>query len=92
MDPTLGIRLRVETQAARARRGNARGTAVACEVSLCEYLDEGVLSMALDGARVADTGGFEGTVGRGRRGVASQTGEHVLAECAERFGAVLNAL
>lgn len=92
MYTTFGIRVRVDTEAAGLLGGESRGAAVASEVALLKDLNQLVLTMALNRARVADAGGRE--VGRGvRRGrVACQAGENVLAQGAEWLGAILDAL
>lgn len=72
--------LLVIAQSARALFGNTRRAAIACEVSLLEYLDEFVLSVALDGASVANTSGFP-VIAFGcvrRRRVARQASEYIL--------------
>ena len=89
---TLGIRLGVDAQVARARFGVSRGTAVAGKVPLGEDLDECVLSVTLDRAGIADTGGIVRVGGvRGRR-IAGQTGEDALTQGTERFRAMFDAL
>jgi hypothetical protein len=92
MDASLSVGLRVDAQVARAGLGKSRGTAVACEVPLSEDLDEGVLAVALDRARIADTSSIVGIRGVGGRGIAGQAGEDALSERAKGVRAVLNTL
>lgn len=89
---TLEVRFGIGAQDAGARGGDAVGSTVACEVALLEDLDEGVLAVALDGARVADAGrGPCVGVGRGWR-VARQAREDVLSQGTEDICAAVNAL
>jgi hypothetical protein len=56
VNASFGIRLWVDAQVAGAGLGVARGAAIAREVSLGEDLDERVVAMALDRARIAHAG------------------------------------
>jgi hypothetical protein len=92
VDAALGIGCWVDAYVAGARRGKAGGTAVAREVALVEYLNEGMLTMALYRASVADTGGIVRVGGVCGRRIAGETCEDALAECTQGFCAVLDAL
>ena len=92
VDAALCVRLGIDAQAAWACLRKARGTTIAREIPLRKDLDERVLSVALDGACVTDTGGIVGIRGiRGRR-VAGEAGEDALAERAQGLCAVFDAL
>ena len=88
----LGVGGWVDTQIAGARRRKPRRAAVAGEIPLVEDLNEGMFAVALDGARVAHSGGVVRIGLVLRRGVARQTCEDALAEGAEWLGTALYTL
>lgn len=92
MDPAAGVRFVIGAEIARARGGYPRGSAVAGEVALLEDLDQGVLAVALDGARIAHASGRPRIRWRRWRRVARQAGKDVLAKGAKDFGAGVNTL
>jgi hypothetical protein len=92
MDPAAGIRFVIGAEIARARGGYPRGSAVAGEVALLEDLDQCVLAVALDRARIAHASGRPRIRRRRWRRVACQACKDVLAEGAENFGAGINTL
>lgn len=88
-----GVGGRVEAQRTWAGLGESGGAAVAGEVPLGEDFDQGVFAMALHGAGVTDPRSIVvGSFGVLGRWIAGQTCEHSLAEGAEWFCAVVDAL
>jgi hypothetical protein len=81
---SLRTGLSVDAQSTGRRGGQAGGSTVTDEVPLVEEFDEGVFTMAGDGAGIADAGRcvWSGWIG-GRR-IAGETGEKTLAQSAER--------
>lgn len=93
VDVASSIRGIIGAKRARSRRGNTFGPAIACEVALLEDLDQCMLSVALDGASVADASGCPDSlvfIFRGR--IASQACENILSKRAKDFRTAVNAL
>lgn len=66
----LGIGRWIQPQRTGRSRGQARGAAIACEIALGKDLDELVLTVALHGTGVADSGSTIRAGRVGGRGVA----------------------
>lgn len=92
MHSSLCICLVVCLQRAGGRGWEARRAAVTGKVALLEYLDERVLAVALDRARVADPRWRPRVGWRRWRRVACQTGKDALSEGSENSRAVVDAL
>lgn len=92
VDAALGVGFRIDAQAARARCGIARGTAIAGEVALVENLNEGVLAVAGNRTGIADASRVIGIGKLLGRWVAGEAGKDTLAEGAQRLGAVFDTL
>lgn len=97
MDSPLCVGFGVDTKAAGTRGGNSCSSAVTGKVSLVEQFNQGMFTVALHGAGIADAGsGINGFLRRRSinlaRWVACQAGKHSLTEAPKRFGAIFNAL
>lgn len=92
MHAALCISGRVDAQTAGTSRRISLSTAVACEVSLGEYLDKSVFAMALDRASIADSCTVIRVLRFGGGRIAGQAGEDTLAKGSENIGAAFDAL
>jgi hypothetical protein len=92
VDTALGIRGAADAKGAWLIRCESRGATVACKVALLEDLNQFVLAVALDGARIADTGRIIGWICIGGRRVACEAGKNVLSKGAKLLGTILDAL